>query len=112
MSTKLTQRGSVSVLAVDGELVAETVGEFNRLVEQCRQRDGRDYVVDLAEARGIDSAGLEALTALQAECQERLGMLKLAGVDETIAKILEMTRLDRRFDCCVAIDDALAEIET
>lgn len=112
MGTKLAQKGEVNVLAVEGELVAETVGEFRRLVEQCRQRDGRDFVVDLHAARTVDSAGLEALTALQRECEERLGLLRFCGVNQTIGKILEMTRLDRRFDCCRNLPAALAAMRS
>ena len=110
MSTTLTQEGQVNVLTVDGELIAETVSEFQRHVEQCHKRDVRDFVVDLALATTIDSAGLEALTALARECEERLGILKLSGADPTIRKILEMTRLDRRFDLSPDLDRALADI--
>jgi len=106
MGTTLSQKGTTNVLIVDGELVAETVGEFSRLVGQCRQRDGRDFIVDLGTTRTVDSAGLEALTALQRECDEQLGLLKLCGVDETVKKILEMTRLDRRFDCQPDVETA------
>jgi len=108
MPTTLTQHDDVSVLSVDGELMTPTVGQFRRLVEQCRQRDTRDFVVDLSRARGLDSAGLEALTALQRECEEQLGLLKLCGLSETLRKIMEMTRLDRRFDCQPTLADALA----
>lgn len=110
MSTTLSQQGEVNVLTVDGELVAQTVGQFRRLVEQCRERDGRDFIVDLQAARTADSVGLEALTALQRECEERLGLLKLCGVNQTVRKILEMTRLDHRFDCCPDLAAALAAL--
>ncbi|MHC4064719.1 MAG: STAS domain-containing protein [Planctomycetota bacterium] len=110
MSTTLAQHGEVNVLTVEGELVAETVGQFQRLVEQCRKRDRRDFVVDLHATRTLDSAGLEALTALQQECEERLGLLKLCGLNATVRKILEMTRLEHRFDCCPELAGALTAI--
>ena len=98
------------MLTVDGALVSETVGAFSRLVERCRQRDGRDFVVDLQAATALDSAGLEVLTALQRDCDERLGLLKLCSLNETLKKILEITRLDRTFDCCRNVQAALAAL--
>jgi len=112
MSTTLTQDGEVNVLTIDGELVVETVPEFRKLVDQCRSRDRRDFVVDFSATRAVDSAGLEVLTALQRDCEERLGLLKFCGVGPTVGKILEMTRLDHRFDCCAELSDALAAIGT
>jgi anti-anti-sigma regulatory factor len=58
----------------------------------------------------LDSRGLEALTALQRACRDNLGLLKLCGVDATIGKILEMTRLNRTLECCRDLDAAMASI--
>lgn len=110
MSIRLDKCGEVNVLLVDGELVSATRGDFCRVVERCRQSDGRDFVIDMSRVTLVDSAGLEALTALQRECQENLGMLKLCGVDATLGKILEMTRLNRSLECCPDVDAALASI--
>ena len=110
MRTTLRQHGEVNVLTVDGALVLETVGAFNSLIEQCRRRDGRDFVVDLQAATTVDSAGLEALTALQRNCDERLGLLKLCGLNDTMTKILQLTRLDRDFDCRQDLGAALAAL--
>ena len=111
MGTTLETHGEANVLTVDGELVAATVGEFRRLVEQCRKRDGRDFVIDLEHATAVDSAGLEALTALKRECDECLGLVKLCGLDDTLRKILEMTRLDRSFDVRADVKQALAVLD-
>ena len=58
----------------------------------------------------MDSTGLETLTALQRECEEQLGLLKLANVGETIKKILDLTRLNRRFECFPSLTEALKAI--
>ena len=46
----------------------------------------------------IDSEGLEALLDVQDKCEDEYGNVKLCGLDETAQKILEITRLDRRFE--------------
>ncbi len=107
MSVVATAEGTVCVLTIDGELSRFNVDEFRNQVEQSLAGDGRDFVVDFAEATGIDSAGLEALTWLKRECDERLGMIKLCSLSAALRKILEMTRLDRRFALNEHVDEAL-----
>lgn len=109
MSTSVHECGSVCVLAIDGELNFVNVPEFRRQVEQTFDRDGRDFVVDFAEATGIDSAGLEALTRLKRECDERLGLIKLCNLPDTIKKILILTRLEGQFEQHASLDAALGE---
>ena len=110
MGTTATQRDSVCVLTIDGELTCANVAEFRDLAAFAPggfAEDGRDFVVDFAEATGIDSAGLEALTWLKRECDERLGLMKLCNLSDTMKKILEMTRLDRLFERYEFVEEAL-----
>ena len=107
MSVVAAAEGTVCVLTIDGELSRFNVNEFRKLVEQALAGDGRDFVVDFAEATGIDSAGLEALTWLKWECDERLGMIKLCSLSAALRKILEVTRLDRKFELHKRLDETL-----
>jgi anti-anti-sigma factor len=92
------KNGNVCVLKVEGALSDAAVKQFRKGVEQAFATDGRDFVVDFADATGIDSAGLEALTWLKRECDERLGLMRLCNLPETTRKILELTRLDRQLE--------------
>ena len=108
MATTAKEQGNAYVLAIDGELVGAGVIEFRELIQQSFDSDGRDFVVDFAEATGIDSDGLEALTWLKRECDERLGLLKLCNLSDALKKILEITRLNRQFEQYEFVDEALA----
>ena len=110
MGTTASQRDSVCVLTIDGELTYANVAEFRNLVESAPggfAEDGRDFVVGFVEATAIDSAGLEALTRLKRDCDERLGLVKLCNLPDTMKKILEMTRLDRMFEQYEFTEEAL-----
>ena len=107
MSVNAKEEGDACVLSIDGEFAGATVTEFCRVVEQSLAGDGRDFVVDLAETTGIDSTGLEALTWLKRECDERLGLMKLCNLSDAMKKILEMTRLSRQFEQYEFLDEAL-----
>jgi len=107
VSVTAREDDNVCVLTIDGELSDANVKELRNHVEQSFAGDGRDFVVDLAETTGIDSAGLEALTWLKRECDERLGLMKLCNLSDAMKKIFEMTRLDRRFEQYEFTDEAL-----
>jgi anti-anti-sigma factor len=101
------KNGNVCVLKIEGALTDAAVGQFRRGAEQSFAADGRDFVVDFADATGIDSAGLEALTWLKRECDERLGLMRLCNLPETMKKILELTRLNRQLEHYQFKDEAL-----
>jgi len=114
---KATVEKGVTVIAPAGELNLDSVSKFNDAVDgnavaAAFEPDRRDFLIDCRQLTGIDSAGLEALTALQRQCDEQLGMLRFAGADKTLLKILEMTRLDQRFSLHKDADEALASFGT
>lgn len=107
MSTTTTEYGSVSVLSVNGELTFETVDAFAQKTAACLSQRHFDTIIDCSSLTQIDSTGLEALVDLLKACEDELGVVKLCGVDETTRKILEITRLDRRFEIFEDLDSAV-----
>jgi anti-sigma B factor antagonist len=63
-------------------------------------------VLDMEYLTLLDSAGLELLLWLIDDVADRGGRLKLVRPDETVRKILQITRLDRRFDVHESIEAA------
>ncbi len=88
----------VAVIGVDGELSDDTLEVFRATADRRLGEGQAHFVVNFEKLSSIDSAGMEALLWLQEQCRQREGDLKLAGLDETAAQILAMTRLNRRFD--------------
>ena len=103
----VTQQGSVNVLTLDGELTGPTVRQFRGDVERLFIVDARDFVVDFGQVTNIDSEGLEALTWLRRECDDRLGLVKLCNLSDFLNKILEMTRLSSEFEQHDGVDEAV-----
>lgn len=104
MKVASTQQGNVTVLEVAGEFTWDFAGRFNDAVDVAFAAGRRDFIVDLEQVEVLDSAGLEALTALQRRCDEHLGMLRCCGLRPDLRKILELTRLDHTF----AVDEEQA----
>ncbi len=110
MKLTVTTQGEVSVVRVAGELNADTVPRFAEAVEQSFAGGRRDFVIDLSEITTADSAGLEALTALQRRCEEALGLVRFCGADDDLAKILEITRLDKQLVVHENLQEALSAV--
>jgi anti-anti-sigma factor len=108
MSTSATAQSGVQVLAVEGELVTATAGQFRTIAKRLLERAEGDYVVDFESTTAVDSAGLESLTWLSRECEERLGAVKLCNLSPALRTVLRITRLADRFECFENTDAAVA----
>ena len=97
---------SITVLTLSGELTSEQVDTFRR---SCLDRFAagiRDVVLDMEHLTFVDSAGLETLLWIIDEGSERGGQLRLVKPDPTVRKILEISRLERRFNIHESIESA------
>lgn len=99
MKISYQDNGPVTVLSIDGDLSVEEADRFQREALQRFDHNVRDFVLDLESLEFIDSRGLESLLWLQEKCNELLGQVRLAGCPEHIYKVLEVTRLNTRFEC-------------
>ncbi|MEA2708327.1 MAG: anti-sigma factor antagonist [Phycisphaerales bacterium] len=100
MPIKADDYSNVCVLSLNGDLAADTSKEVRRTVEErIEQRRIADFVLDFEKADFIDSEGLETLLWLKRRCEDLFGQIKLVNLDENCRKILEITRLEHRFEC-------------
>jgi anti-anti-sigma factor len=108
MAVKCDEYNGICVLTVEGDLTTEAGGQIRRFVEEgIEQRHVVDFVVDLEKTTFLDSEGLETLLWLKRRCDDLFGRVKLATVEENCRKILEITRLAQRFECCSDLPSAL-----
>jgi anti-anti-sigma factor len=97
---------TVTVLTISGELTADQTDSFRRACQDRLNAGIRDVVLHAENLTLIDSAGLENLLWLLDEVSDRHGQLRLVNPDEIILKILQLTRLDRRFNIHETIESA------
>jgi anti-sigma B factor antagonist len=106
MKLSYEDHDSISVLTLSGELSADQAGALRRACQERFDAGIRDLVLDIEHLSFLDSAGIEALLWLIDEASQRGGQVRLVNPDQTIAKILEITRLERRFDVHETIESA------
>ena len=107
MPTSVSRYNNVVVLTVKDDLVGEEVEQFVSRSTRGLEESDHDLVVDCTHMSGMDSTALEALVDLQNKCEESLGAVKICCLDETCRKILNLTRLARRFECFDDLDSAV-----
>jgi anti-anti-sigma factor len=108
MSIKCEEYSQVCVIEIQGDFNAETAAEAKKALEQhIDQRQIVDFVIDLQKCGFVDSDALEALLAMKRRSEDLFGRLKLVNLDENCKKILEITRLEHRFECQADLATAL-----
>ena len=100
MPLKVEDYSNVCVILLDGDLAGDTSKSVRAAVDdRVDQRRIVDFVVDFEKADFLDSEGLEMLLWLKRRCEDLFGQCKLVNLDENCRKILEITRLEHRFEC-------------
>lgn len=108
MPIKAEEYNNVCVVSIDGDLTAETNEAVRKLAEErIDQRQIVDFVVDFEKSGFFDSEGLETLLWLRRRSEDLFGQLKLVNLDDNCKKILEITRLEHRFECHPDLPSAL-----
>jgi anti-anti-sigma factor len=99
MPVRLEDYNQVCVIAIDGDLSADNAALLRKTAEErVDQKQQVDFVVDLEKCEFMDSEGLETLLWLKRRCDDLFGQAKLVGVGDNCRKILEITRLEHRFE--------------
>lgn len=108
MPVKCEEYNKICVMSLDGDFVGEDIAAARKAVEQTiDNRQIVQFVIDFEKSGFVDSEGLESLLWLKRQCEDHFGQLKLAALDENVRKILEITRLEHRFECHPDLPSAL-----
>ena len=97
--------GGVYVIQVEGQLIVGNRQELKELVREALEAGERKFVVDFTDTGYIDSSGLGALVSISKKVREAGGDLRLAGLNEDLRSLFELTKLDTLF----AIADTRAQ---
>jgi anti-sigma B factor antagonist len=99
---------NVSVITVEGQLIVANRQELKQVVSDALDAGDRKFVLDFTPTAYIDSSGLGALVSINKKVREAEGELRLAGLNEDLRSLFELTKLDTLF----AISATAAEATT
>lgn len=98
----------VVVIGVDGQLIVGNRHELKQKVMDAIEAGERKLVIDFTNTGYIDSSGLGALVSLSKKLRDAGGDLRLAGLNEDLRTLFELTKLDTLFAIADTPDQALA----
>lgn len=95
--TETRDASGVVVVAVEGQLIVANRQELKQLLQDALDRGDRRFVLDFTPTAYIDSSGLGALVSVNRKVREAGGELRLAGLNEDLRALFELTKLDTLF---------------
>jgi anti-sigma B factor antagonist len=98
----------VTLVQVDGQLIVGNRHELKELVQAALDRGDRRLLIDFSQTGYIDSSGLGALVSISKRIRESGGELRLAGLNEDLRSLFELTKLDTLFTITETPEQALA----
>jgi anti-sigma B factor antagonist len=98
----------VVVISVDGQLIVGNRHELKQKVMDALDVGERKIVIDFTNTGYIDSSGLGALVSLSKKIRDQGGELRLAGLNEDLRTLFELTKLDTLFTIADTPEQALA----
>lgn len=107
MKLKIQDYNDVTVVELHGDLDADVVELFQNAIIDIVKKHKAGVVLDMSGVGFIDSQGLEQLLWTRNYCNENTRELRLAGLDENCARILEITRLANEFDHYAELAEAV-----
>jgi anti-sigma B factor antagonist len=99
------------VIKLQGEVDLYAAPELKDHVNRAIESGKTKLVLDLSEATFIDSTTLGILVSGMKRLRPRGGMLAVLCPDPTMARIFDITGLNRMFSVHDNLDDALAALE-
>jgi anti-sigma B factor antagonist len=106
--TKRINAAGVAILEIDGQLIVGNRQELKTLVQEGLDRGERKFLIDCSRTGYIDSSGLGALVTLSKKVREANGDLRIAGLNEDLRALFELTKLDTLFHIAPSAEEALA----
>jgi anti-sigma B factor antagonist len=107
MRIKTQDYNNVTVVELQGDLDGDFVEMFQNTITDIIAANKAGIVLDMSGVGFIDSQGLEKLLWSRDYCNENKSEIRLAGLDENCAKILEITRLENEFDRYAELTEAV-----
>jgi anti-sigma B factor antagonist len=87
----------VTVVTVEGQLIVANRQDLKQVLQDALDGGARRFVIDFGPTAYIDSSGLGALVSINKKVRELGGELRLAGLNEDLRALFELTKLDTLF---------------
>lgn len=108
IETSLRHCSGIPVLDVIGEIDIYTTPQFKEAVSAAIDENKPKIVINMAQVTYMDSSGFGTLLSATKRLRPLDGALYLAGCNDSIQRMLQITRLNTIFGVYATEDEALA----
>lgn len=108
IETRLRHSDGIPVLDVVGEIDIYTTPQFKEAVSAAIDENKPAIVINMTQVTYMDSSGFGTLLSATKRLRPLDGALYLSGCNESIQRMLQITRLNTIFGVYATEDEALA----
>ena len=107
MKIRTQDYNDVTVVELQGEFDGDSAELLQNAITDIIAKRKAGIVLDMSGVGFIDGRGLEQMLWSRDYCNENKREFRLAGLDENLVKILEVTRLENEFDRYAELAEAV-----
>lgn len=111
IETNLRHRNDVPVLDVIGEIDIYTTPQFKEAISAAIEEGKPSIVINMSKVTYMDSSGFGTLLSATKRLRPFDGALYLAGCNDAITRMLQITRLNTIFGAYESEDEAVSAAE-
>lgn len=102
-------RAGTAVLTLGGRLNMVSAAQLKTAINEAVEAGRTRVVIDLADVGFMDSSGLGVLIAGLKRARQDGGDLRITGVTQQVATVLQLTNLDRVLQSYADAEEALGD---
>ena len=110
MELKLRRSGMIYVIDITGEMDLYNAFKLKDMVTALIGRQVREFIINLEKVDYMDSSGIGALLFVFAELRKRGLLLRIAGVQGSVKRVIELTKLAGYLPLSLGVNEAIVEI--
>ena len=107
MSFEISRLADVTLVDVTGQLIVGNRQELKQVVLEQLDAGSRKFLMDFQNTAYIDSSGLGVLVSLSKKIREKGGVLRLAGLNDDLRMLMDLTNLNTLFHIADSREAAL-----
>lgn len=111
---EITQRveDGITVVQPDGRIDTEAAEQLDQVLQAALASGSHRIVVDMSKVEYISSAGLRSLAAVLVKCRDEGGDMKLAALNERVARVFKIIGFDLLMSVTDTPESAISEFSS
>ena len=109
MEINKRERGSVSIIDIEGEIDLYNAPEIKNTIQSLIDEQKYSVIINLEKVSYIDSSGIGSLISSLSNLKKYQGSMKIINVLASVKKVFELTKLISFFEIYDTEDEAVSK---